>query len=218
MSNKYYCATSIYLLLLLVLKQWLSLLDAFCVVDDDENKSLNGSKRFIFWFDEDFGSVLRIFVVVVAWIGAGKITSDAFRCNIGLSNGIELKSTPSKSVVSAEKFDWKLICKLNKSYLVSVNTGSDGGGFVSSPVMSRRVPTAMSSLGCVSSFNGEGFDSACCCCSCIWLGVGDKRRAGWGDDGLLTLEVGWSMLSLGERRGAGDSDVYVPRYWWPSPN
>jgi hypothetical protein len=94
------------------------------------------------------------------------------------------------------------------------------GGRVSSPVISRRVPTAMSSL--VS--DSWGFASLCCC---SWnglenedgCGVGDKRRLGWGEEGLLTLEiVGWSMLSLVERFGAGDSDVYVPRYWCPSPN
>ncbi len=194
----------------------LSLLDVFCVVVVDvENKSLNGSKRFIFWFDEDFVSVLRTFVVV-AWIGAGKVISDAFRCNIGLSNGIEWKSKPSKLSFGAENVDWWVsICKLNKSFSGCVNIGG-GGGFVSSLVISRRVPTAMSSFVWGSSFNG-GFDSICC--SWNRLGIGDVRRGSWGEDGLLTLEICESRLGFGgTRRDDGDSDAYDPRYWWPSPN
>ncbi len=73
----------------------LSLFDDFCV-DDDENKCSNGSKRYIFLFDEDFGYALRIFVV--AWRGTGNTVSDAFRCKIGLFNRIELKSIPNKSI------------------------------------------------------------------------------------------------------------------------
>jgi hypothetical protein len=112
-------------------------------------------------------------------------------------------------------------CKLNKSFSVVGNVGGGGWGeFVSSPMIPRRLPTAMSSLVWVSSFNG-GLDSTCCSWNGLvnedgW-GVGDKRRAGWGEEGLLTLEAGWSILSLAERLSEGDSDGYVPRYWWLSP-
>jgi hypothetical protein len=86
-------------------------------------------------------------------------------------------------------------------------------------VISRRVPTAMSSLVWVSSFN-EVLDSTCCWNGLVieeaW-GVGVKWRAGWGEEGLLTLETGWSILSLVDRLSEGDSDGYVPRYWWLSP-
>lgn len=177
---------------------------------------MNGSERLIVWFDEDFGSVLSI-DTDVAWSGTGKTVSDAFRCNIGLSNDIELKSTPSKSVVfidcGAEKVGWVSIFKSNKSFSVFVNVvGWDWGWFVSSPVISRRVPTAMSSFVCDSCFN-RGFTSVCCSWNGLgnddeadW-GVGDERRFIWGEDGLLTLALGWITFSLAEGTGDEDSDV-----------
>ena len=105
----------------------LSLLDVLCTVERGERRSLNGSEWSIFWFDDDFVSALSI---VTAWIGVGKTVSDALRCIIGLSNGIDWKSTPSKSVVSTEdvgKFVWLLRCKSNKSFFTVVNVVVGGG-------------------------------------------------------------------------------------------
>jgi hypothetical protein len=81
---------------------------------------------------------------------------------------------------------------------------------VPSPVISRRVPTAISSLVWFSSFNG-GLDST----YCSWNGL--VNEDGWGEKGLLTLETGWSILGLVDRFSGGDSDGYVPRHWWMSP-